>query len=48
MPIYMNYKNLGVKGDVTESKHKDWIRSEFVSVGRGPRHLQPDGRQLGS
>ena len=37
MPIYMNYKDLGVKGDVTEGNHKDWIElSSFQwGVGRG-------------
>ncbi len=37
MPIYVKYKDLGVKGDVTESNHKNWIEvSSFQwGVGRG-------------
>jgi type VI secretion system secreted protein Hcp len=37
MPIYMNYNNLSVKGDVTEEGHKEWIElSSFqFGVGRG-------------
>ena len=37
MPIYMNYDNLSVKGDVTADGHKDWIElgSFQWGVGRG-------------
>ncbi len=37
MPIYLNYKDGAVKGDVTESNHKNWIElSSFRwGVGRG-------------
>ena len=37
MPIYMNYNNLAVAGDVTEGGHKTWIElSSFQwGVGRG-------------
>ena len=37
MPIYMNYNSLAVKGDVTESGHKNWIElgSFQWGVGRG-------------
>lgn len=37
MPIYLNYKEGAVKGDVTESNHKNWIElSSFQwGVGRG-------------
>ena len=37
MPIYMNYNELAIKGDVTEEGHKNWIelRSFQLGVGRG-------------
>jgi type VI secretion system secreted protein Hcp len=37
MPIYMNYNELAIKGDVTEEGHKSWIelRSFQLGVGRG-------------
>jgi type VI secretion system secreted protein Hcp len=37
MPIYMNYDSLAIKGDVTETSHKDWIElgSFQWGVGRG-------------
>src|SRR4051812_48729410 len=33
MPIYLNYSDLKIKGDVTEEGHKDWI--ELSSFGWG-------------
>jgi type VI secretion system secreted protein Hcp len=37
MPIYMNYGNLKIKGDVKEQNHKDWVdlSSCQAGVGRG-------------
>jgi type VI secretion system secreted protein Hcp len=37
MPIYMNYNELAIKGDVTEEGHKNWIElgSFQLGVGRG-------------
>lgn len=37
MPIYMNYNDLAIKGDVTEESHKDWIELNSFQwgVGRG-------------
>ena len=37
MAIYLNYNNLGIKGDVTQGNHKDWIalNSFQWGVGRG-------------
>jgi type VI secretion system secreted protein Hcp len=37
MAIYLNYNSLGIKGDVTQGDHKDWIalHSFQWGVGRG-------------
>jgi type VI secretion system secreted protein Hcp len=37
MPIYMNYDNLAVKGDVTALGHENWIELDSFNwgVGRG-------------
>ena len=44
MPIYMNYKNLAVKGDVTEEGHQHWVELNSLrwNLGRGIR--SPTGR----
>ena len=43
MPIYMNYKDLGVKGDVTEGNHKDWIELSTFQWGVGRGISSPTG-----
>ncbi len=44
MPIYMNYE--GIKGDVTESGHKDWIEVNSFQWGVGRAIGSPTGRGM--
>jgi type VI secretion system secreted protein Hcp len=41
MPIYMNID--GIKGDVTEAKHKDWIELSSVQWGTNRAIAMPTG-----
>jgi len=43
MPIYMNYDNLAIKGDVTEEGHKDWIELNSFQWGLGRGISSPVG-----
>jgi type VI secretion system secreted protein Hcp len=43
MPIYMNYNDGAVKGDVTESKHSNWIELKSFQWGVGRAISSPTG-----
>jgi type VI secretion system secreted protein Hcp len=43
MPIYMKYNDGSVKGDVTESNHKDWIELNSFQFGVGRGISSPTG-----
>jgi len=43
MPIYLNYKDGAVKGDVTESNHKNWIELNSFQWGVGRGISSPTG-----
>ena len=43
MPIYMNYNSLAIKGDVTESGHKDWVELNSLQWGVGRGISSPTG-----
>ena len=43
MPIYMKYDDGAVKGDVTESNHKNWIELGSVQWGVGRGISSPTG-----
>lgn len=43
MPIYMNYNDLAIKGDVTEEKHAGWIELNSVQWGVGRGVSSPTG-----
>jgi type VI secretion system secreted protein Hcp len=45
MPIYMQYDNGAITGDVTEEHHKDWIElsSAQFGIGRGITSPTPGG-----
>ena len=43
MPIYMNFNNLGIKGNVTAEGHQDWIELNSCQWGVGRRVHRPPG-----
>ena len=43
MPIYMEYNSGSVKGDVTESAHKNWIEVSSFQFGVGRGISSPTG-----
>jgi len=43
MPIYMNYNDLAIKGDVTEEGHKNWIELNSCQWGLGRGISSPTG-----
>ncbi len=43
MPIYMNYNDLAIKGDVTEEKHAGWIECNSFQWGVGRGVSSPTG-----
>ena len=43
MPVYLNYNDLAVKGDVTESNHKTWIEASSFQWGVGRGISSPTG-----
>jgi len=42
-PIYMNYDNLNIKGDVTETGHENWIELNSFQFGVGRTISSPTG-----
>jgi type VI secretion system secreted protein Hcp len=43
MPLYMNYDELNIKGDVTEEGHKNWIELDSFQLGVGRSISSPVG-----
>ena len=43
MPIYMNYNDLAVKGDVTAEGHEEWIEVNSFQWGVGRGISSPTG-----
>jgi type VI secretion system secreted protein Hcp len=43
MPVYMNYDELTIKGDVTEETHKNWIELYSFQLGVGRSISSPVG-----
>ncbi|MBL8896679.1 MAG: type VI secretion system tube protein Hcp [Planctomycetes bacterium] len=43
MPIYMNFNNLGIKGNVTAEGHQDWIELNSCQWGVGRGISSPTG-----